>query len=190
MTKKQFTRERILNMQLRQMEHMARQIEARETKAKHTATRAQWLERQNNSPPDAESRPPSSAASVVVVGGVAPQRERGPPWPRRPSRGGPWGEREREAGERPGEGADRNAPPLQKRREEARGGPARAVATTRRCPPAPVRGGWYEFITTPRHPATSARGPPIAVVGWSPQSTPQMIYVPFAKNTPMFTSKW
>lgn len=45
---KPFTRDKILNMHLRQLEHMARQIDARETKAKHAATRVQWLQRQKN----------------------------------------------------------------------------------------------------------------------------------------------
>jgi ABC-type phosphate transport system auxiliary subunit len=36
------------NMQLRQIEHMKRQLEARETLQSHTNTRRKWLERQKN----------------------------------------------------------------------------------------------------------------------------------------------
>jgi hypothetical protein len=43
-----FSRSRIENMHLRQLEHAQRQIDARETKVKHNATRKQWMERQNN----------------------------------------------------------------------------------------------------------------------------------------------
>lgn len=43
------TRDRLLNMQLRQLEHMTRQIDARESKTKHNVTRQKWLERQKNS---------------------------------------------------------------------------------------------------------------------------------------------
>jgi hypothetical protein len=43
-----FTREGIEKMHLRQLEHAQRQIDARETKVKHNATRKQWLERQKN----------------------------------------------------------------------------------------------------------------------------------------------
>ena len=43
-----FTREGIEKMHLRQLEHVQRQIDARETKVKHNATRKQWMERQNN----------------------------------------------------------------------------------------------------------------------------------------------
>jgi hypothetical protein len=43
-----FSRSRIENMHLRQLEHAQRQIDARETKVKHNATRRQWLERQKN----------------------------------------------------------------------------------------------------------------------------------------------
>ena len=35
-------------MHLKQLEHAQRQIDARETKVKHNATRKQWLERQKN----------------------------------------------------------------------------------------------------------------------------------------------
>ena len=35
-------------MHLRQLEHMARQIDARESKAKSMATRRKWVERANN----------------------------------------------------------------------------------------------------------------------------------------------
>ena len=45
---KPFTRDKIMSMQLRQLEHMTRQIDARESKAKHAATRAHWLQRQRN----------------------------------------------------------------------------------------------------------------------------------------------
>ncbi len=48
MTKPMLTRHSVLNMHLRQMEHVARQIDARETKVRHAATRAKWLERQKN----------------------------------------------------------------------------------------------------------------------------------------------
>ncbi len=43
-----FSRTRIENMHLRQLEHAQRQIDARETKVKHNATRKQWMERQAN----------------------------------------------------------------------------------------------------------------------------------------------
>ena len=43
-----FTRKGIENMHLRQLEHMQRQLDARETKTKSIATRKEWLERQNN----------------------------------------------------------------------------------------------------------------------------------------------
>jgi hypothetical protein len=43
-----FSRSRIENMHLRQLEHAQRQIDARETKVKHNATRKQWMERQAN----------------------------------------------------------------------------------------------------------------------------------------------
>ena len=35
-------------MPLRQLEHVSRQLEARETKSKHNLTRMQWLQRQSN----------------------------------------------------------------------------------------------------------------------------------------------
>ncbi len=35
-------------MRLRQLEHVVRQLDARETKARHVATRVKWLERQKN----------------------------------------------------------------------------------------------------------------------------------------------
>jgi hypothetical protein len=41
-------REDIEKLHLRQLEHLGRQIEARETKAKHIATRKNWMERQTN----------------------------------------------------------------------------------------------------------------------------------------------
>jgi hypothetical protein len=43
-----FTREGIEKMHLRQLEHAQRQIDARETKVKHNATRKQWMERQTS----------------------------------------------------------------------------------------------------------------------------------------------
>ena len=43
-----FTRKGIEALHLRQLEHAQRQIDARETKVKHLATRKQWMERQNN----------------------------------------------------------------------------------------------------------------------------------------------
>ena len=43
-----FSRSRIENMHLKQLEHAQRQIDARETKVKHNATRKQWIERQAN----------------------------------------------------------------------------------------------------------------------------------------------
>lgn len=43
-----FTRKRVEDMHLRQLEHAGRQIEARETKTKSIMTRKNWLERQNN----------------------------------------------------------------------------------------------------------------------------------------------
>jgi len=44
----QADRERILRMHMRQLEHVNRQIEARDIKEKHTATRVNWLQRQKN----------------------------------------------------------------------------------------------------------------------------------------------
>ncbi len=41
-------REDVEKLHMRQLEHLGRQIEARETKAKHIATRKRWLERQTN----------------------------------------------------------------------------------------------------------------------------------------------
>ena len=43
-----FTRKGIEALHLRQLEHAQRQIDARETKVKHNATRKQWMERQAN----------------------------------------------------------------------------------------------------------------------------------------------
>ena len=43
-----FTRKGIEALHLRQLEHAQRQIDARETKVKHNATRKQWMERQKN----------------------------------------------------------------------------------------------------------------------------------------------
>jgi hypothetical protein len=43
-----FTRKRIEGLHLRQLEHLGRQIEARDIKAKHLATRREWLQRQTN----------------------------------------------------------------------------------------------------------------------------------------------
>jgi hypothetical protein len=43
-----FTRKGIENMHLRQLEHAQRQIDARETKVKHSMTRKHWMERQAN----------------------------------------------------------------------------------------------------------------------------------------------
>ena len=42
------SRKKIENMHLRQLEHVGRQLEARETKSKHDLTRMQWLQRQSN----------------------------------------------------------------------------------------------------------------------------------------------
>ena len=43
-----FASENIEKMHLKQLEHAQRQIDARETKVKHNATRKQWMERQAN----------------------------------------------------------------------------------------------------------------------------------------------
>ena len=43
-----FTRESINNMHMRQLEHLARQLGARETAVKSMATRRKWVERANN----------------------------------------------------------------------------------------------------------------------------------------------
>ncbi len=43
-----FTRKGIEALHLRQLEHAQRQIDARESKVKHIATRKQWMERQAN----------------------------------------------------------------------------------------------------------------------------------------------
>jgi hypothetical protein len=43
-----FTRDGINKMHLRQLEHLARQLDARETKVKSMATRRKWVERANN----------------------------------------------------------------------------------------------------------------------------------------------
>ncbi len=43
-----FTRDGINQMHLRQLEHMARQLDARQTKVRSIATRKKWLERANN----------------------------------------------------------------------------------------------------------------------------------------------
>ena len=48
MTKADKAREKILKMRFRQMDHAARQMEARENKTKHNLTRMQWIARQNN----------------------------------------------------------------------------------------------------------------------------------------------
>ena len=43
-----FSRDGINKMHLRQLEHMARQIDARESKVKSMAMRRKWVERANN----------------------------------------------------------------------------------------------------------------------------------------------
>jgi len=43
-----FSRKRIENMHLRQLEHVQRQLDARDTKEKSIMTRKNWLERQTN----------------------------------------------------------------------------------------------------------------------------------------------
>ena len=43
-----FSRNRIENMHLKQLEHAQRQLDARETKVKSLATRRKWMERQAN----------------------------------------------------------------------------------------------------------------------------------------------
>ena len=43
-----FSRNRIENMHLKQLEHAQRQLDARETKVKNLATRRKWMERQAN----------------------------------------------------------------------------------------------------------------------------------------------
>jgi hypothetical protein len=43
-----FTRDGINQMHLRQLEHMARQLDARQSKVRSIATRKKWLERANN----------------------------------------------------------------------------------------------------------------------------------------------
>jgi len=43
-----FSRKRIENMHLRQLEHVQRQLDARDTKTKSIMTRKNWLERQTN----------------------------------------------------------------------------------------------------------------------------------------------
>lgn len=42
------SRKAIENMHLRQLEHVQRQLDARDTKTKSIMTRKNWLERQNN----------------------------------------------------------------------------------------------------------------------------------------------
>ena len=46
MTNEKFSREKLMKLRLRQMEHLARQLEARETLVKSINQRRQWLERQ------------------------------------------------------------------------------------------------------------------------------------------------
>ena len=48
MTKADKARKKILKMHFRQMDHAARQMEARENETKHNLTRMQWIARQNN----------------------------------------------------------------------------------------------------------------------------------------------
>lgn len=48
MTKKHFDRDHLMNMQVQQIQHMARQMDARETRTKSIAAREHWLQRQNN----------------------------------------------------------------------------------------------------------------------------------------------
>ena len=43
-----FSRKQIENMHLRQLEHVQRQLDARDTKTKSIMTRKNWLERQTN----------------------------------------------------------------------------------------------------------------------------------------------
>ena len=43
-----YKRKQIENMHLRQLEHVGRQMEARDIKSKHMLTRMQWLQRQTN----------------------------------------------------------------------------------------------------------------------------------------------
>ena len=43
-----FSRKRIENMHLRQLEHVQRQLDARDSKTKSIMTRKNWLERQTN----------------------------------------------------------------------------------------------------------------------------------------------
>ena len=46
MTNEKFSREKLMKLRLRQMEHLARQLEARETLAKSIHQRRKWLEQQ------------------------------------------------------------------------------------------------------------------------------------------------
>ena len=46
MTNEKFSREKLMKLRLRQMEHLARQLEARETLVKSINQRRKWLERQ------------------------------------------------------------------------------------------------------------------------------------------------
>ena len=39
----------IMKMRFRQLEHLARQMDARDIRVRHANTRRQWLQRQNNS---------------------------------------------------------------------------------------------------------------------------------------------
>ena len=42
------TRDKILSMRTRQLEHLAKQLDARETKVRSIRTRKNWVERANN----------------------------------------------------------------------------------------------------------------------------------------------
>ena len=42
-------RKDIMKMRFRQLEHVARQMDARDIRVRHANTRRQWLQRQNNS---------------------------------------------------------------------------------------------------------------------------------------------
>ena len=47
MTKSHLTRDKIMDLRLRQLEHVARQLDARETKVRSARLRKEWLEAQN-----------------------------------------------------------------------------------------------------------------------------------------------
>ena len=62
------SRKEIMKMRYRQLEHLARQMDARDIMARHANTRRQWLQRQNDSAYRQEYDRISNELSRNVVG--------------------------------------------------------------------------------------------------------------------------